>query len=120
MKIMIKIIKFILLISGLYLFIFIVLEKKKLSPSDYLKNTNSEKQIENINKTNNDLNERQNELLKLIRTRGVLKINEIENEFSDVSSRTIRRDFNKHELLGYVEKEGKTKDRAYRFIQKVS
>jgi Fic family protein len=60
-----------------------------------------------------DLNNRQKEILKLFNKREVLLPTDIYSVAPNVSTRTLRRDMDKLEELGFVLKEGSTKDTKY-------
>jgi len=60
-----------------------------------------------------DLNSRQKEILKLFNKRETLLPTDIYSVAPNVSTRTLRRDMDKLEELGFVLKEGSTKDTKY-------
>jgi DNA-binding transcriptional ArsR family regulator len=60
------------------------------------------------------LNERQEIIYKLIRASKKAMMTEVEDVVPGVTSRTLRRDMNKLEKLGLIEKLGKTKDTYYK------
>lgn len=60
-----------------------------------------------------DLNSRQKDILKLFNKRDILLPTDIYSVAPDLSTRTLRRDMDKLEELGFILKEGSTKDTKY-------
>ena len=60
-----------------------------------------------------DLNSRQRDILKLFNKREILLPTDIYSVAPNLSTRTLRRDMDKLEELGFVLKEGSTKDTKY-------
>jgi len=60
-----------------------------------------------------DLNQRQIEILNYIRNFDKFTMLDISNKFKGVSERTLRRDMDKLELIGFVVQVGKTRDSYY-------
>jgi methyl-accepting chemotaxis protein len=59
------------------------------------------------------LNERQNELLSIVKEKRKMNMMELANEFKNVTQRTLRRDMEKLEALGKVQQVGRTRDSFY-------
>ncbi len=64
-----------------------------------------------------DLNPRQEKILKILKERKEITIEELMLEIKNVSERTFRRDMKKLEELKFLEKEGNTKGSKYIFTQ---
>ncbi len=60
-----------------------------------------------------DLNERQGKILKALKEKGEVTVDDLRSEVGDVSERTLRRDMKKLEELGLSRKEGSTKGSKY-------
>ena len=61
-----------------------------------------------------DLNDRQEKIFEMVKQNGEVTMQTVSDRVSDVSERTLRRDMNKLEKLGLIERFGKTKDSVYK------
>ncbi len=64
-----------------------------------------------------ELNERQSKVLKLLKERREITVEELVMEIKGVSERTFRRDMKKFEEEGLLKKEGNTKGSKYIFTE---
>lgn len=63
------------------------------------------------------LNERQIQILKYIKSKKYANMKDINNNFKEVSQRTLRRDMERLEKLQFVRQSGKTRDSMYEYIK---
>lgn len=63
------------------------------------------------------LNERQIQILKYIQSKKYANMKDINNNFKEVSQRTLRRDMERLEKLQFVKQSGKTRDSMYEYIK---
>jgi predicted HTH transcriptional regulator len=112
---------FLLLSGAIFAYLLFIHYRKSLFGRSLSKRTVITKKVAGKGKVkrtkNSVLNERQEKLLKMIKSEGHVSLSEIESSFRDVSNRTLRRDFDKLELLGYVEQLGRTKNSIYKLLK---
>lgn len=65
---------------------------------------------------NGGLNTRQEDILGFIRSNSNAKMSDVSKLFAQVTPRTLRRDLEKLEQLGFLKQEGKTRDAVYKII----
>jgi predicted HTH transcriptional regulator len=63
-----------------------------------------------------NLNKRQEQIYNMIRDRGEVNMQALTKKFSQVSSRTLRRDMTQLEELGLISQSGKTKNSIYKIV----
>lgn len=61
-----------------------------------------------------ELNDRQEKIFEMVNHNGEVTMQLVSDHINDVSERTLRRDMNKLEKLGLIERFGKTKDSVYK------
>lgn len=66
--------------------------------------------------TSGSLNSRQEDILDFVRSNSNAKMSDVSRLFSRVTPRTLRRDLEKLEQLGFLKQEGKTRDAVYKII----
>lgn len=100
-------------------YIFILIKKKNLAipveKFDTLE-TSMPKDSEEII-TPNGFNKRQLDIIKYLENGESGKVSELLKLFPGVTDRTLRRDFNKLEILGVVKKSGSTKSATYTLLK---
>lgn len=65
---------------------------------------------------NGGLNTRQEDILGFIRSNSNAKMSDVSKLFAQVTPRTLRRDLERLEQLGFLKQEGKTRDAVYKII----
>lgn len=83
------------------------------------KKTSFKRQYRNVftEELEEGLNERQGKVLKLLKERKEITVEELMQEIKNVSERTFRRDMRKLEKRGSLKKEGNTKGSKYIFTE---
>lgn len=108
-----KIIGFLIPIVGILLFFkYINMNKEKKMRGVTEKITRQTRRKSQVISMN--LNERQQSIIKLFNKRDILLPTDIYSVAPELSTRTLRRDMDKLVELGFVLKEGSTKDTRYR------
>ncbi len=87
-------------------------KKKEVKEKPKVKKVLKKKEVKE-----NNLNDRQNDILSMLKKEKEVKIENIMGEIVGVSERTLRRDMNKLEELGYSKKVGTTKACKYIFVK---
>lgn len=91
--------------------IFLFVKQKGVIKNESVKKSKPFKKI-------SGLNNRQEKVLNLLKSKREITVDEALVDIKDVSERTLRRDMNKLESLGISKKEGTTKGSKYIYIQK--
>lgn len=84
---------------------------------DLSKKLNRAVSVKNIKSTEKDgLNARQKEVLNYVKLNSKSKMSSVSKVFNKVTPRTLRRDLQKLEQMGFLKQEGKTRDAIYKIV----
>lgn len=73
-------------------------------------------EIQKIEKNSEGLNERQTEILAVVKEKGIITPKDLQKLVPDVSSRTLRRDMDVLAKKKYISQKGSTKSTFYKYI----
>ena len=90
-------------------------EEKKNLVKKIVKSAFKDRHAANNGQANKYLNSRQLKIFDLVKFKNGTDMREINKKFKSVSQRTLRRDLDKLENMGYIKQEGKTRNSMYLF-----